>query len=308
MLELIRRHAWSKEKRFLLYKYLDLKPNHIVVDVGCGTGAFSRVIAGKLDRSKGGRVIGVDRNSQLLKEGRKLADALGLYKVVSFKKSDVIRRIPLPDDYADRVVCQTFLWLMTDQDREKAIKEMIRVCKPNGLIGACEGAIDSSVRYIEGNERLSELLKKHSVAIIEGYKKLYGYDRTIGYKLATIFNHMGLERVRLDGIPHINLQCDDRVPLDYKIEEKKDSIKYPSQVVSKLERLRNVKAQRDFIEKAEPSLLAGGMTHEEIIEIMRLRKSDGERFLKDPELFEEDSSVDAGMVFITTGLKQARRQ
>src|SRR5487761_558592 len=303
MLELIRKYAWTKERGFLLYKYLDVKPNHIVVDVGCGTGAFSRVIAEKLDPKKGGRIIGIDRNPELLREGRKFDEIASFGKLISFKKGDIIKSIPLPDNYADRVICQACLWLMTEQDRQRAVNEMIRVCKPGGLIGACEGAIDSSVSYIEGDEHHNRLLRKRNIAMLEGYKKRYGCDRRIGYLLPKLFKDLGLERIRLDGIAHIHFQSDDRVPMDFKKEENRVSKLYPSRVLAKYGKLHDNRNRRAFIEKMEPSLLAGGMSFKEIIELMHFQKSRAERFLKNPDLFKEDTSVDAGITFITTGLK-----
>ena len=58
--------------------------------------------------------------------------------------------------------------------------------------------LDTSVIYVDGNERFTELLKKHTVAMLEGLWKNYGFDRRIGYNLPTL-RDIGLERVRLDG-------------------------------------------------------------------------------------------------------------
>jgi ubiquinone/menaquinone biosynthesis C-methylase UbiE len=303
MLELIRKYAWTRERRTLLYKYLELQPSHIVVDVGCGTGAFTRVIAAKIDPSKGGKIIGIDRNPELLKAAKGIARASGFGNLISFKKGDAIKSIPLPDNYADRVICQAFLWLMTNVDRIKAIKEMIRVCKPGGLIGACEGALDSSISHVEGNEHYNRLLRKRNLAMLKGYKIRYGYNRRIGYLLPTFFKNVGLERVRLDGVVHVHFEGDDRVPLDFKIEEKKHSIQYPKKVLATFDRLKDRRKQQTYIKKMEPSLLAGGMSYKEIVELMRLEKSHAEEFLQNPELFKRNTSSGAGITFITTGLK-----
>ena len=303
MLELIRRYAWSDEKRSLLYKYFDLKPNHIVVDVGCGTGAFSRVLAQRLDAKKGGRLVGIDRNGELLDAARKFAKIAHQEKIISFKKGNVVKAIPLPNDYADRVVCQAFLWLTTNEEKEKAIKEMIRVCKPGGLIGAVEGGVDTSVIFIENNERLNKLYSKQKSAMIKGYKIIHEYDRTIGYKLPIVFKKLGLERVRLDGIAHTYLWSDDRIPLDYRREQILDSIRYPADFLSKLEKLGTKLQKQRFVEKMEPSLLAGGMTYKEIIEYNHQRKLYYNNFLNDPNILKKDMSVDAGISFITTAIK-----
>ncbi len=104
---------------------------------------------------------------------------------------DVLEGIPLPENFANKVVCQSFLWLLTKEDRLKAVKEMARVCKPNGTIAAVEGAVETNVTYFEDNPRLNELWKKSNVSEIQGYSKLYGYDRNSGYKLPFYFKKAG---------------------------------------------------------------------------------------------------------------------
>lgn len=303
MLELIRKHSWSMEKRSLLYKYIELRPNHVVVDVGCGTGAFSRVIAQGLSIKRGGRIIGIDRNGELLKTARKLGDDAGLAGLISFKKGDATKMIPLPDNFADRVVCQAFLWLFTERQREKVIREMIRICKPKGVIGAVEGAIDSSITYIEESNRLTELWKKHNLALLDGYRKIYGYDRRIGYKLPMVFKRLGLKRIRLDGVSDVRLQLDERIHIEDRINWTRYELEYPKSFLLKIDRLRSPQEKKLFVERMEQVLIAGGMTAEEIIEFVRLRKSHGESLLRKTELFGKDASVQAGTHFLTTGVK-----
>jgi ubiquinone/menaquinone biosynthesis C-methylase UbiE len=191
------------------------------VDVGCGTGAYGRVIAEGLSFTRGGRLIGIDRNGELLASARRITKHSDLSKIVSFKKGDA-RSIPLPDNFADRVVGQAFLYLFDDANREKAISEMIRVCKPGGLVSANEGAVDSHLVYVEDNPRLTKLWKKHNEALIIGFKKYHGIDRNIGYKLPSIFKKLGLQRVRLDVLPDVSVLFDDRIP----IQHKKDILEY----------------------------------------------------------------------------------
>jgi ubiquinone/menaquinone biosynthesis C-methylase UbiE len=129
-LELGRKYMWRDEFVPLLHKYLEIHPGQRIVDVGCGTGFLSRLVARALHGE--GMVIGIDRNERLFRFARDATREAGLDPIVSFRKGDA-NALPLKDNFADRVICQTLLWAM--RDPKKAIREMIRVCKPGGLVG-----------------------------------------------------------------------------------------------------------------------------------------------------------------------------
>lgn len=307
-LELLRRYAWEGERGRTLYGSLSLRPSQTVVDVGCGTGAFTQVLSLKLDSGRGGRIIGVDKDRRLLRAARRRAEKDGLDAgFISFQVGDA-RRLPFPDGYADRVVCQAVLWLMTEEDRELTLLEMIRVCKKGGIVGAIEGAVGTAMTYEPKRDRLVELQARHREAQLEGYRKLYGYDRNIGVKLPSIFRELGLERVRLDGVGHARLASDDRVPMEHKLEEGRHSDSMNRAFLATVERASSEDERRAAVEEAEPVLTAGGMRWDEIYELAKLYNDYAESSLKSPRAIANDSSVNAGMHFITTGVKPASRK
>jgi len=296
-------HYWKGQRRRLLHNSIRLRPHYTVVDVGCGTGAFTRVLAKGLDEERGERIVGVDRNPQLLRVAKRISREKDYGKrFMAFKEGDA-KAIPLPDNFADRVVCQALLWLMTDSDRVAALKEMIRVCKIGGLVAAVEGAVDSSITYFPNDGRLTDLFRKRHLAELKGHKIVHGSDRAIGYKLPAIFKQLGLTKVRLDGVAYVELQSDDRFPLDYRLGEHRRLSRYPRQLLLKLDRISTEKGKKHFIEKMEPSLMAGGLSWEEIAELAKLRASYHSRLAKNPDSIREESSVQAGIGFITTGVK-----
>lgn len=302
-LELIRRYSWPPERRRTLYGSIDLRPHHVVVDVGCGTGAFTRVVAQGLNPKKGGRIVGVDRGVHLLRTARRVASEEGFGpEFMSFEKADA-KRLPFPDEFADRVVCQAVLWLLTEQEREQVLREMIRVCKKGGLVAAVEGAIDESVMYFPGNDRLTELVKKSSNAWLNGFAKVYGCDRSIGYKLPTMFRKLGLSRVRLDGVLDVMLESDDRVPVSGKMDGHRYFLKGDVKFLSKLDRIAGSRAKKKFVEKTQRVLIAGGMDWEEICELHRLRASYRAGVLRAPAKIGDNTAVAAGTAFITTGIR-----
>jgi len=232
-----------------------------------------------------GEIIGIDRNPQLLRYARKAAIEAGLESLVSFHQSDAMK-LDLEDNFADRVFCQAVLWTM--QNPENAIREMIRVCKRDGLVGAIEGGFDSVIFYYARNERLSELSTKQVRAYFAGQRKLYGLDGGIGIKLPSLFQDLGLKRVRLDAYAYTWLQRNDRIPKEHKIRLWRTELK----------------GLRHPSKRYRESLTAGGMTGEEIDEHNRIYMKYVKKVIEDADFAGGDTSMNAGIFFITTGIKR----
>lgn len=277
---------WRKEFVPLLYRYLDIHPGQKVVDVGCGTGFMTRLVAKALKGE--GEVLGIDRDSQLLVYARNAAREDKLSSSISFQKGDATA-LGLPNGFADRVFCGFMLWSIPEP--KAAVREMTRVCKPGGLVGAIEGGFDSVAFYYSHDERLSELAMLETKALARGYKKLYGLDRGIGNKLPSLFHEVGLERVRLDAYAYSWLQSDDRIPNTHKVELYR----------------RELLGMRRPTNRYRASLLKGGMTDDEIDEHDQLYRKYIKGVVNGQKAAEDDYSVNAGIFFITTGVKSRSR-
>ncbi|MDQ3537213.1 MAG: class I SAM-dependent methyltransferase [Actinomycetota bacterium] len=96
-----------------------------VLDVGTGTGNTALASA-----RAGGRVTGVDLTPELLAVARRRADAAGLQ--VEWREADALS-LPCPDAAFDRVL-STFA-VMFAPDPRRAASELVRVCRPGGVIG-----------------------------------------------------------------------------------------------------------------------------------------------------------------------------
>jgi ubiquinone/menaquinone biosynthesis C-methylase UbiE len=284
-LELGRKYMWREEFIPLLYKYLDIQAGQRIVDVGCGTGFFTRLMARALDGR--GEVIGIDRNPQLLKSARELTHEAKLDSMVTYRKGNAYK-LQMQDDFADRVVCQTLLWTLPDP--KPAVREMVRVCKPGGLVGAVEGGFDHKIFHFPQDSALTRLELKVVKAEAKGYQKEHGLDTGLGYKLPAVFRESGLKRIRLDGIASVWLEQDDRVPLDHKIALNRF-------------KLGNLRRNRGFSDEDRHTLMAGGMKITEIKELERLKMNRTLRRARNSSLFETDASMNAVIRFIVTGLK-----
>ena len=287
-LEAGRTYLWRKEFLPLLYKYLELKPRQIVVDVGSGTGSFTRLLANGIKFQ--GKVIGIERNRRLLSVAKKLSNKQRIpRKLVSYKVGKA-ESLPLPSNFADRVVCQMVLWLV--KDRKRVVSEMLRVCKPGGLVGAIDLVLENVAYYYPQNQRLTELRKKWHEALVKGYAQIYGSDRNIGYKLPTLFKEQGLERVRLDAYAYVWSDSDDRIPFDFRL---KSYQRYVRNFDTKQEKRRRKEEER--------ILYAGGMTRSEIKEFYELGLQNDKRIVENPKLLDQTTSMNGGIFYIATGIK-----
>lgn len=302
-LETGRKYMWRKEFLPLLYNYLELSRDMTVLDVGCGTGFFSRLISDGMGKT--GRVIGVDRNPKLISAARSIAKSERFSsKVISFRQGQA-EELPFKNNFVDRVVCQTLLWIVKDSRR--VLEEMVRVCKTGGLVAALDWGYDSIIHYFpaEEDQKLSKLYKAASQAEILGYRKLYGNDRTIAYKLPTIFKQLGLERVRLDSYAHSYLGSDDRISLDYKMWYHKTVREEYEKILRSLSTER--KTQRNQPNEDVRILRLGGMPVKQITRLYELGLERSKRLLAGHELLANDTSMDAGILLIVTGLKPNKK-
>jgi ubiquinone/menaquinone biosynthesis C-methylase UbiE len=114
---------------------LGLSEGNVVLDVACGTGAFSRAFASTVGR--GGLVVGVDASATML---ARAATELGKrgHGNVALVRADA-SALPFEDSGFDAVCCFAALHLFADPMR--ALDQMARVLTPGGRI-----AIMTSVR------------------------------------------------------------------------------------------------------------------------------------------------------------------
>jgi ubiquinone/menaquinone biosynthesis C-methylase UbiE len=106
---------------------LKLKQGSLVLDAGCGCGRHLRALA-KLPDFK---IIGIDRNSSDLNDAltslKNMPDALSDNYLVS--RAD-INNLPFASASFDCVICSEVLEHISEH--EKALKELVRILKPQG--------------------------------------------------------------------------------------------------------------------------------------------------------------------------------
>lgn len=124
---------------YLLPKLQSMKesnPSLELLDVGSGPGAIAICFAKLIPD---GQVTAVDLNEKILPQARSMAESTGVTNI-KFQQADVYS-LPFPDDTFDITHCHQMLThLKAPWD---ALREMLRVTKPGGIVAAREGDQES---------------------------------------------------------------------------------------------------------------------------------------------------------------------
>ena len=173
-----RRTADSHASFFLPY----LQPNMKLLDCGCGPGTITIGLAQAVNP---GETVGVDAGENQVEIAQENAES---QKVTNLRfEVGSIYELPFEDDYFDAVFSHALLEHLNDPT--KALDEMVRVLKPDGIMGA---------RATEASGRLLwppiEEIQKHW-DLVDRIVDYNGGDSGIGKQLRSLLCQSGLRDV-----------------------------------------------------------------------------------------------------------------
>src|SRR5260370_21969552 len=107
-LEQARRQLFARHPEYLpfLVRHLGVHPGMTVVDVGCGTGIYTRVLASQLHGE--GDAIAIDLQPALIAHAHQITHADGWGQLAAYIPGDATA-LPLPAPCTDVVFCSSFL-------------------------------------------------------------------------------------------------------------------------------------------------------------------------------------------------------
>ncbi len=257
-LEQARRQLFARHPEYLPYlmHHLDIHPGMTVVDIGCGSGVYTRLMASRLQGE--GRAIGIDLQPALVEQAASYAAREGWGDLIAFHTGDAYS-LPLPDACADVAFCNSLLWLLSDPGR--AVREMHRVLRSGGRVLAAEPDGGFVHSYDPARPRLSELELRFQDCFVRGARQLDGHDYEIGRRLPSLFLTAGFVRVRAFPRLFVAAGCDLGDDPQRALAER--ITEYRQALAALFSRAPGVVAAR---ERRASRARAGGMTDDELAE------------------------------------------
>jgi len=181
----------SAGRRELAFFVPHLRPGMRLLEGGCGSGSMALELASVVHP---GEVVGVDIDTKRVTEARTAAAGQGLNNV-RFETASVLS-LPFANDSFDAAflssVCEHL------QDPLTALRELVRVVKPGGVIG---------VRDHEPSGMLVapyDPLFREMLDLVLRYRTHAGTDFQIGRKLRGVPHAAGLQRVTATGTAEVH--------------------------------------------------------------------------------------------------------
>ena len=180
----------TRERRFKsqLLEQLSPRNGERILDLASGTGTFALAVA---DRTPGVAIVGVDADAAVLRiaEGKQT----GIRAPVPFVQG-LSYSLPFATGRFDQVASSLFLHHLTTPEKERTLREVVRVLRPGGRFHVADWtrgqdpvmrALSVSIRLLDGREttqanfagELPELLARAGLTNVRQrfhYRTVYG--------------------------------------------------------------------------------------------------------------------------------------
>lgn len=167
-----------------ILELLELEPEHVVLDAGCGSGFHSLLVAEQLEH---GQVLAVDISQEMLDRLARTAAARGLEKrIVAIRANGL--SLPVKTGGVDRALSVAVWHHLANAEganaegasAEGACAELVRTLRPGGRVVVCDLFIEPDKKAVAG---------------------LAGHDRAFDQaKMAQILETSGLQEVHVERV------------------------------------------------------------------------------------------------------------
>jgi ubiquinone/menaquinone biosynthesis C-methylase UbiE len=228
-----RSHRFRDELRPTFFLWLGITPESSVLDGGCGSGVFTRFLAKGLES---GHITGFDINHGFIEYGRKKSENLGLGNRVTLDTADGFN-LHYEDSSFDAVTNYTYIGVLSDPAAGMA--ELIRVCKPGGVISCVIATNTLPYAFFmggypfDGAEELQRLKALENVLFGSYVRKASDWKQSNkwdAFRYPLLFESCGLTQIHMYPFGHLICYSDDANPLEYRrhlaISETEDEINW----------------------------------------------------------------------------------
>lgn len=133
-----------------------IRPDHRLLDIGCGTGSLVILIKRLYPDVE---AVGLDPDPKALARGKRKAERAGVSIQFDQGFSD---ELPYPEAFFDRVFSSFMFHHLQPEEKEKTLREVRRVLKPGGVLqlldfGGPEASRDGFLaRWLHSSHRLRD--------------------------------------------------------------------------------------------------------------------------------------------------------
>tara|TARA_R100000935_G_C2830891_1_gene164998 strand:+ start:872 stop:1783 length:912 start_codon:yes stop_codon:yes gene_type:complete len=179
---------WNPTFIELTAKRLELSKHNSMLDIGCGQGHWTRILAPFL--ALNAEITAVDSDERWYSKNEELEDLFAKSNNPFVLTKGNAQQLPFKDDQFDLVTCQTVLIHVPKP--QQALEEMKRVLKPGGTLLCVEpnNIIQSLTKTsLSKNDSIDETLDhiKYRLVIEKGKKNMGQGDNSLGDLLPGMF-------------------------------------------------------------------------------------------------------------------------